>query len=341
MSLQPIYLSYRRTLSAQVAAALYRELTALGFGVYADKSPEDATWLEDEHRHELQVRPHVIFLLQAGSLRRCSDPSGDVLLKEIELAAEWDKNRVIVGVQGLDLKAEVGYLPAQLRTELLRQPQVYVTPQNFAEIIRQAAGQYCGPQSLAPKAHGASTPAQVPYFQKGLALLGQLDPKQLLIQFTSDVEASPQNVEAYFFRGLVQAAQKQFKRAVEDYSKAVMLAPDFSAGYAKRASAYAALGQHDLAIADYRHAIGLRHVPADYVGLGRLYEQLGRMEEALAIALAGVGRYGQQTDSADLYDLTLLYQGLKKGHTTRPVPASEAGEDRPSSRLSRWLGGGG
>jgi tetratricopeptide (TPR) repeat protein len=334
MTLQPIYLAYRRSLSAPIAAAIYRELVGLGWDIFAERSSTDATWLEDDLRRELRLRPHFLLLLQADSLRRCSDPSGDALLKEIEVALEWGKNVVLGILPGCDLRAEGRFLSTELRADLFRQPQVPLTP----AAVRPMAERYFGPQSLPIRTHGPSTPAQAPYFQRGVARLSG-DPAQLLIEFTQDVEAAPQNVEAYFFRGLVYARQGNFKRAIEDYSKALLLAADFSAGYARRASAYAALGQPEAAIQDYRQALALRHVPSDYVALGRLLLDLGRVEEALEVALDGVGRYGQAQDSEELADLTVLYLQAKGGRASRPLPKPDEASERPSSRLAKWLGG--
>ena len=93
----------------------------------------------------------------------------------------------------------------------------------------------------------------------------------------------PDNTEALSNLGLVLLSLQQLPRAIETYEKVIALDPTSVSAYANLGNALAGSGQHERAIAAFQRALALDPdlAPA-HLGLARLYEKLGRADEAQA-----------------------------------------------------------
>lgn len=127
----------------------------------------------------------------------------------------------------------------------------------------------------------------------------QLDEMFVNLQTTEDWEAYEEKILIAFSqsgsaamdllleRGRNAMEMSDFPKAVEHLSALIDHAPDFAEGYNARATAYYLMDEYGLSLADIRETLvrNPRHFGA-LAGLGFIYEDLGKLEGALAAYLA-------------------------------------------------------
>jgi tricorn protease-like protein len=112
-----VFISYRRSVSAELAYMLYLGLQGRNIDPFYDyESIQAGRWLDIILR-QIAARPYFLLVLAPGALNRCVDAS-DILRQEIQQAV--DKQRLIIPLYTHDFKWEdcAKYLPAALATAI-------------------------------------------------------------------------------------------------------------------------------------------------------------------------------------------------------------------------------
>jgi tetratricopeptide (TPR) repeat protein len=103
--------------------------------------------------------------------------------------------------------------------------------------------------------------------------------------YSRSLELDPQQPVLYNNRGLAKFELRDFEGAIEDYGKAIELDADYAEAYANRGAAYMVedVGEDEKALDDLSQAIELDgQLVEAYGNRAKLYERLGRVEEAVA-----------------------------------------------------------
>ncbi|MBZ0294253.1 MAG: toll/interleukin-1 receptor domain-containing protein, partial [Anaerolineae bacterium] len=114
-----IFISYRRSVSRDLAQLIFHVLRARDYDVFLDVNTIDSGQFDRIILNQIEARPHFLLILKPGSLQRCADP-GDWLRREIEEALRLKRNIVPIYDEGFSIEDEKQYLPEPLRTELPR-----------------------------------------------------------------------------------------------------------------------------------------------------------------------------------------------------------------------------
>lgn len=77
---------------------------------------------------------------------------------------------------------------------------------------------------------------------------------QILSDWDTALEYSPELAPALFNRGTLQLQMQQYEQAIESFTRAIELAPDMGAAYYNRGYAYLSIGNRDAATADISRA---------------------------------------------------------------------------------------
>jgi Flp pilus assembly protein TadD len=101
------------------------------------------------------------------------------------------------------------------------------------------------------------------YTGMGDLVKAEADHDQAIAEYTSAIQADPEDANAYRGRGDAHCRQGAFDQAVADYDQAVELDPTSALAYFKRGNAYARLGDEARAQADQQSALRLDPTVAD------------------------------------------------------------------------------
>jgi tetratricopeptide (TPR) repeat protein len=100
-------------------------------------------------------------------------------------------------------------------------------------------------------------PLSTAYMNRGIAYAQRHEAKKAIADFTSSIDANPNNNFAYYNRGNVYLDLGQPREAIVDFSKAIEIAPDMSPAFLNRALANEMLGDRAASVADFRAALTL------------------------------------------------------------------------------------
>ena len=135
-----VFLSYRRDVSWQLAEVVQGHLTVRGFDVFVDTKDLGNGLFDEVILAEIARRPHVVVVLQPGSLDRIGE-QGDWLRREIEHALALGRNVVPVVAGTAVPRAEV--LPSSI-ADLSRLTAVTVPPDYFREAMGRLEARLLG-----------------------------------------------------------------------------------------------------------------------------------------------------------------------------------------------------
>ena len=114
MEQKTVFLSYRRSISRDLARSIYLELKMNGWDVFLDVNSIDAGDFDKIILNQIAARAHFILLIKKDSLLRCKN-AGDWVLKEIEEAVRLQRNIVPIIDEDANFNQEMSYLPSDLR----------------------------------------------------------------------------------------------------------------------------------------------------------------------------------------------------------------------------------
>ncbi len=109
-----VFISYRRSVSRNLARAIFLDLREHDYDVFLDVNTIDNGEFDAIILNQIAARAHFVLVLSKGSLERCAN-SGDWLRREIGETLRLNRNIVPVLEESFDIEAEKGKLPNSLR----------------------------------------------------------------------------------------------------------------------------------------------------------------------------------------------------------------------------------
>jgi len=295
-----VFISYRRSVSAYFARAIFMDLRAHGYDVFMDVESIDSGTFDTIILNQIAARAHFVVILTPGSVERCAEP-GDWLRREIETAMELGRNVVPVLAHDFSFgdyrgcfTGKLSNLPRysaltvphdyfdaameRLRTRFLKQPvtgAIRPTPAGERAAVRQKVEEAAS--------RPAPTEAQLTaeqWFERGLARdKSDLDGK--IADYTEAIRLDAKHALAYNNRGWARHNQGNLAGAISDFDEAIRLDPKYTAVYINRGEAKFAFGQMQPALSDFERAYDLDPVSKwSIAGLAITLHALGRIEEA-------------------------------------------------------------
>ncbi|MCC6617137.1 MAG: tetratricopeptide repeat protein [Anaerolineae bacterium] len=239
-----VFISYRRSVAAYVARAVFQDLHAHGWDAFMDVESIDSGEFDRIILNQIAARAHFIVILTPGTLDRCDEPN-DWLRREIEYAFEKDRNIVPLMTNGFDFGTNESHLTGQL-AELKRRNALNVPYDYFDEAMERLRSRY-----LKQPVYGAVVPTPV-------------DDRAEVARRVNHAAAQPQvtteqlSAEEYFRRAYKKHQEDHdLPGAIEDYSQAIRLNPSFAMAYNNRAWVRLDMDDVDGALVDVDAAAGL------------------------------------------------------------------------------------
>jgi len=256
-----VFISYRRSVAAFIARAVFMDLRDHGYDVFMDVESIDSGQFESIILNQIAARAHFIIILTPGSLERCVEP-GDWLRREIEHAMSLQRNIVPVLAEGFNFSAYRDFLTGQLadlpRYNALAIPHEFFEPamdRLRTRFLKQPAR---GAIQPVPPAEQVIVERKIDRAREEAEQATSQDPRQaILADYTELIRLDPNNARVYVDRGLMLKELGYLDRALSDYNRALELDPAYVTAYNNRGSVYHALGEYDLAFADYSKALEL------------------------------------------------------------------------------------
>jgi hypothetical protein len=237
------FISYRRTVSAFIARAVFLDLQAHGIDTFMDVESITTGAFDTVILNQIAARPYFLLILTPGSLDRCIEPD-DWLLREITHASKL--KRVIIPLMTPYFNAaDFGkFLPEPIRTELPRQNGVTLPHEYFEAAMEKLRTRFLMEIDLPLTAPSAAESDQVrqaiaqinaeppiteallnaqDYFERGLRRAGEGNLTGALSDLTAAIDANPQLAEAYYQRGQVNDQLGNRLAAALDYDKGLKL----------------------------------------------------------------------------------------------------------------------
>ncbi|MCC6617138.1 MAG: tetratricopeptide repeat protein [Anaerolineae bacterium] len=298
-----VFISYRRSVAAYVARAVFQDLHTHGWDAFMDVESIDSGEFDRIILNQIAARAHFVVILTPGTLDRCDEPN-DWLRREIEYAFEKDRNIVPLMTTGFDFATNEAHLTGQLaelkrhnalnvpydyfeeamerlRTRYLKQPvygAVIPTPVNDkAEVERRVSEAVAQPQVTAEQLTAEE------YFNQAFNKVHRGDLDGGIDDYSHGIRLNPNYALAYNNRGIARQDSGDLDGAIADYNEAIRLDPKYAKPYYNRARAYYHKGDLDGVIANYDDAIRLdaTYVSA-YYGRGLARKGKGDLDGAIA-----------------------------------------------------------
>lgn len=273
-----VFISYRRSVSAFIARAIFQDLRYHDYDVFMDVESIDAGAFDTIILNQISARTHFLVILTPGAVERCAEP-GDWLRREIEHAMDVNRNIVPILVNNFDFRDAEKYLTGKLthlarhnaltvphdyfdeamhrlRTRFLKSPvrpvTIMPTPSTEQPIVQQKIEQATSQPAPERTQLGAEE-----YYDSGHRRWQAGDYAKAVADCTEAIRLNPYFAEAYNRRGTAYVGQDDYDHAIADFDEALRLNPDYVAAYFNRGLAYAARGSYAVAIDDYNEALRL------------------------------------------------------------------------------------
>lgn len=264
-----VFISYRRTVSAFIARAVFQDLRYHGYDVFMDVESIDAGAFDTVILNQIAARAHFLVILTPGAVERCTEP-GDWLRREIEQAIDLHRNIVPVLVNNFDFRDAEKYLTGKLTT-LSRYNALHLPHDYFEEAMNRLRTRFLKPLP------GGIVLAETPTSEQ-----------PIVQQKIAGVESQPAPSEAelsaeqLYDRGHAKWEAKAYDAAIEDCTAALRLNPEFAEAFNRRATASMGKGDYIAAIADFDSAVHLEpEYTAAYFNRGLAHTQMGHYDAAM------------------------------------------------------------
>jgi tetratricopeptide (TPR) repeat protein len=280
-----VFVSYRRSVSAFIARAIFQDLHAHGYDVFMDVESINSGMFDTIILNQIAARAHFLLILTPGTLERCGEP-GDWLRREIECAMDTQRNMVLVMVNEFRfddralslLTGKLSDLPRfnaltmpheyfdaamdKLRNRFLKLPaqgQIIPTPRHEETVVQRKIEEAA--RQPVPTADELSAEE---YGSRGADRYEQGDTDGAIADYNEAIRLNPQFAMAYNNRGYAYQAEGDYTQAIADYTRSIDLGnPELHIPYNNRGNAYDLIGDFDQAIADYNEAVRLNPGYAD------------------------------------------------------------------------------
>lgn len=264
-----VFISYRRSVSAFIARAVFQDLRYHGYDVFMDVESIDAGAFDHVILNQIAARVHFLVILTPGAVERCAEP-GDWLRREVEHAMDLGRNIVPLLVNNFDFRDAEKYLTGKL-TDLARYNALNLPHDYFEEAMTRLRGRFLKPVA---GIHLANTPTtEQPIVQQKIAgAENQPAPSEAQL-----------SAEQLYDRGHTKWEARDFDAAIDDCTEAIRLHPGFAEAYNRRATAFVGKGEYPQAMADFGEAVRLQpEYTAAYFNRGLAQADLGDYDAALA-----------------------------------------------------------
>lgn len=259
-----VFISYRRSVSAYIARAVFMDLRQNGYDAFMDVESIDSGEFDRIILGQIAARVHFVVILTPSAVERCAEP-GDWLRREIEEAMGRLRNRYLkqpVFGEIIPVSAVVEAAVQQKMTENSKQP----TPteqQLSAEQSYMSAEQkwlvkdYLGVIADCDAAIEINPKYADAYSRRGGAKFHLGDKAGAISDVDRAIQFNPRDVRAYFNRAVMRQSNKDLPGAIADYSEVIRLNAQDASTYKNRGIARAEI--HDVAgaIADYQMYLDL------------------------------------------------------------------------------------
>lgn len=300
-----VFISYRRSVSAYQARAVYQDLRSHGWDVFMDVENLDSGKFEDIIMNQIAARAHFVVLLSPGAVERFTS-ADDFMRREIEHAMELKRNVIPLLLNGFEFNRNVArkYLKGKL-ADLPRYNALTITHEQFEPAMTRLRDQFLQlrvtaplhptpPQDvlmvqhkmLAADKQPRPTPEQLTaenYFESAVLAWENKDYLRAITDYSHAIELNPNFPQALHNRGIASFYNGDYAGAIEDYTRALDLDARYVDAYFNRGNAYFQRADYIAAIADYSQALVLQsgHVEAFY-NRGAAHYALKDYENAIA-----------------------------------------------------------
>jgi len=297
-----VFISYRRSVSAYMARAIFQDLRANGVDSFMDVESIDSGQFDTIILNQIAARPYFLLVLTPGTLDRCKEP-GDWLLREIAHAMRLQRVIVPLVTPNFNFDDVKKFLTDPLATELPRFNAVSIPHDYFEAAMDRLRSRFLKPIALSvtptPQADQATVEQKVAqvaaepavtdsqlsaqdYFERAYQSL-ETDPDRAIADYTEAIRLNPHYAEAYNNRAIARDNKGDYDGAIADYTEALRLRPDDADTYYNRGHSYRVKGDPDRAIADYTEAIRLNPLYASaYFSRGLAHDDKGEFETTIA-----------------------------------------------------------
>lgn len=294
MSAKTVFISYRRSVSAFIARAVFMDLRQHGYDVFMDVESIDAGAFERIILNQIAARAHFVVILSPGSLERCIEP-GDWLRREIEAAIELQRNIVPVLANGFTFVGKDAYLTGDLRQlagyNALNMPHEY-----FEAAMERLRTRFLRQTSLIKPADAHDQPTVERKIKRTATL-----PAPTVAQLSA---------EGHYDRAHEQYHRGEMEAAIADYTAAIQLYPEYDAALSSRGLARSAIGDLAGALTDANEAIRLNPSEANHYGIraflrgsqGDVAGALADADEAVRLSPNDAEMYGIRAVARQLTD---------------------------------------
>jgi tetratricopeptide (TPR) repeat protein len=267
-----VFISYRRSVSAFIARAIFMDLRAHGYDVFMDVESIDSGQFDTIILNQIAARAHFLIVLTPGSVERCKEP-GDWLRREIEYAMELQRNIVPILANNFSFGGTEPYLTGSL-SELSRYNGLPLYHDYFDEAMQRLRGRFLkqpfyGAIRPAPRAdqpvvqrkieEAARTPEESltaeQYFERGNQAFEHEDYQDAINNYTEAIRLNPQSIRSYNYRGLARKKLGDLNGAISDFGEAISLNPQVGEAYYNRGAVYEQQGEYQKALTDYAAAL--------------------------------------------------------------------------------------
>jgi tetratricopeptide (TPR) repeat protein len=296
-----VFISYRRSVSAFVARAVFMDLRAHGYDVFMDVQSIDSGAFDRIILNQIAARSHFVLILTPGSVEGCAK-AGDWLRREVERAIDLRRNIVPVLAHGFKMEdyqelltgklSEVLRFSAlnvphdyfeeamdRLRTRFLKQPvpgAIQPAPHDEQSVVEQKIAQAA--TLPAPSRHELTANEQ---FELGKVAYFLSSYDWAVDHYSEAIKLDPRRAEFYSNRGRAYILQGDLTRALIDCDAAINLNPELAEAHGNRGITHFLMREYQVALADFEEAVRLRswqHWPV--VGVALCQHALGSMAEA-------------------------------------------------------------
>jgi len=297
-----VFISYRISVAAMGARAIYQSLTPHGYDVFLDVEGLDPGSFSQQLLHQIAARAHFLPVLSPGTLERCKNPD-DWVLREIQEAIRLDRNIIPIFINNFNVTDLGKHLPAATAAQLQEMQGVRVHYDYFDAAMDKLRNHLSKPTTVTIVSDDASQSAFLntqkaeidtlpdvktdtlkaeEWFQIAYEKVESGDYVGAVADYGNAIQFDASMHQAYHNRGIAYAGLGQYQQAIESYNQALQLEPSFSDAYVGRGIAYNELEQYDRSIKDYHVAIRLNALDANaYFGRGKSYSDLEQYETAL------------------------------------------------------------
>ncbi len=295
------FISYRRSVSAYLARAIFQDLRANGIDAFMDVESMYSGQFDKIIMGQIAARPYFLLLLTPGTLERCKEPN-DWLRHEIERAMKLRRQIVLLHTPTFEFTDINDNFEPSIAEELRLYNAIDVPHNYFDAAMNRLRTRFLKPIDLptteTPKAHRAAVQekieqvaAQQPVTPHELSAQEHLEraiarrnnSSEEIADYDEAIRLNPLYAEAFYHRGKSQQTKFHWDMAIADYSEAIRLNPKHAKAHYRQGIIYYLRNNLDAALANCSTAIDLNpNYAKAYQFRGSVLSAKGDLDGAIA-----------------------------------------------------------